>query len=138
MKIIYYSETGNTKDMAELIKEGIESAGKTAEVIEVENAVAAELLKEEVLIFGCPAMGAEELDEQYMIPLMDEIGDAFAGKKVALFGSYGWGAGEWMEEWENKIRAYGAEFIQESLTVNESPEGEDSERCKAFGSALAK
>lgn len=92
MKIVYYSETGNTKAMAELIKEG----------------------------------------------LMEGIGSSFTGKKVALFGSYGWGAGEWMEEWENKIRKFGAELIQESLIVNECPEGEDALRCKEFGRTLAK
>lgn len=135
MKIVYYSGSGNTEKMAELIGEGIESTGKKAELIKIESASVNDIKDEEVIVFGCPAYGDENLEESYVEPFMDEIDGAISGKKVALFGSYGWGDGEWMRNWEERIKSMGAELVKEGLTVNEAPDDEDE--CINFGKEIA-
>jgi flavodoxin short chain len=138
MKIIYWSQTGNTEKMANLIKEGIESEGKKAELVEVSSVSLEDVKNEEILILGGPSSGAEELEETEMEPFVESLNGNIQGKKVALFGSWGWGNGEWMTEWENRMKSYGAILISEGLTVQESPEGEDEEKCIDFGKLIAK
>ena len=121
--------------MAELIGEGIESTGKKAELIKIESASVNDIKDEEVIVFGCPAYGDENLEESYVEPFMDEIDGAISGKKVALFGSYGWGDGEWMRNWEERIKSMGAQLVKEGLTVNEAPDDEDE--CINFGKEIA-
>ncbi len=135
MKIVYYSGSGNTEKMAELIGEGIESTGKKAELIKIESASVNDIKDEEVIVFGCPAYGDENLEESYVEPFMDEIDGLITGKKVALFGSYGWGDGEWMRNWEERIKSMGAQLVKEGLTVNEAPDDEDE--CINFGKEIA-
>lgn len=135
MKIVYYSGSGNTEKMAELIGEGIESTGKKAELIKIESASVNDIKDEEVIVFGCPAYGDENLEESYVEPFMDEIDGLITGKKVALFGSYGWGDGTFMRNWEERIKSMGAELVKEGLTVNEAPDDEDE--CINFGKEIA-
>ena len=135
MKIIFYSGTGNTEKMAELIGQGIELTGKKAELIKIQSASVNDIKDEEVIVFGCPAYGDENLEESYVEPFMDEIDGLITGKKVALFGSYGWGDGEWMRNWEERIKSMGAELVKEGLTVNEAPDDEDE--CINFGKEIA-
>ncbi len=138
MKIIYYSGSGNTRKMGTLIREGIEAGGKCAELISVEEVKAVDIMNEEVIILGCPAVGVEELDEEYIEPLVTALSDKISGKKVALFGSYGWGDGEWMRTWEERMKSYGAELVAEGLIIQEEPKNEDVEVCRAFGTLIAK
>lgn len=138
MKIIYFSQTGNTEKMANLILEGIESEGKKAELAEVSSVSLEDAKNEEILILGCSAYGAEELDDAEMEPFVKSLEGNIQGKKVALFGSWGWGNGEWMKEWEKRMESYGASLIGESLAVQESPEGEDEDKCVSFGRLIAK
>ncbi|OOM16098.1 flavodoxin [Clostridium saccharobutylicum] len=138
MKIIYFSQTGNTEKMADLILEGIELGGKKAELVEVSSVSLDDAKNEEILILGCSAYGSEELDENEMEPFVKSLEGNIQGKKVALFGSWGWGNGEWMTEWEKRMKLYGAILISEGLTVQESPEGEDEDRCRDFGKLIAK
>ncbi|MBD5642387.1 flavodoxin domain-containing protein [Clostridium botulinum] len=126
MKIIYWSQTGNTEKMANLILEGIESEGEKAELVEVSSVSLNDVKNEKILILGCPASGAEELEGNIQ------------GKKVALFGSWGWGNGEWMTEWEKKMESFGAILISEGLTVQEYPEGENEDKCISFGKLIVK
>lgn len=91
---------------------------------------------EEILILGCPAYGAEELEESEMEPFVKSLEGNIQGKKVALFGSWGWGNGEWMTEWENRMESYGATLIGEGLTVQEYPK--DEYKCISFGKLIAK
>lgn len=138
MKIIYFSQTGNTEKMSNLILEGIESEGKKAELAEVSGVSLEDAKNEEILILGCSAYGAEELDDTEMEPFVKSLEGNIQGKRVALFGSWGWGNGEWMKEWEKRMEAYGASLISEGLTVQESPEGEDEDKCVSFGRLIAK
>ncbi|MVX62122.1 flavodoxin [Clostridium chromiireducens] len=138
MKIIYFSQTGNTEKMANLILQGIESEGKKAELIEVSSVSIDDIINEEIIILGCSAYGSEELDDSEMEPFVESLAGKIQGKKVALFGSWGWGNGEWMTEWEKRMESYGSILISEGLTVQESPEGEDEDRCISFGKLIAK
>lgn len=138
MKVVYWSQTGNTEKMANLIAQGIKEAGKEAEVVSLSDITVDDLKNEEIIIFGNPAYGAEQLEESEVEPFVDSLEGNIEGKKVALFGSWGWGEGEWMKELEEKIESYGATLIAEGLTVKESPEGEDETRCIEFGKLIAK
>lgn len=135
--IVYWSGTGNTEAMAKLIKEGAEGAGATASLLQVADADAS-ALNADVMALGCPSMGAEVLEESEFEPYIDSIEGQVSGKKIALFGSYGWGDGEWMRDWTERMKNAGAVLAAESLIVNEAPEGESADQCKAFGAAIAK
>lgn len=138
MKIVYWSGTGNTETMAKLIASGIEESGKKAEVISVSDANPDIFDDEEIVILGCSAMGDEVLEEGEFDPFIDSIASKVANKKVALFGSYGWGDGQWMREWQDRMSGYGAILIDDGLIVNEDPDAEGSEKCKEFGRDIAK
>lgn len=136
MKIVYWSGTGNTAKMAELIGKGIVEGGKAAEIINVSDVNVEELLKDEVLVLGCSAMGDEVLEESEFEPFIDEISTKVSGKKVALFGSYGWGDGQWMRDFEERMFGYGCTIIDEPLIVQNEPDGMESE-CIEFGKKIA-
>ena len=138
MKIVYWSGTGNTEMMANLIASGIKENGKTAEVISVESANPDIFDNEEIVILGCPSMGDEVLEEGEFEPFMESIADKVKNKKVALFGSYGWGDGQWMRDWQDRITGYGAVLIDDGLIVNNDPDDATSEECKEFGRKISK
>lgn len=137
MKVIYWSQTGNTQKMAELIAKGIEEGGKKAELVELGNISVNDLNDEKVIILGSPASGTEELEETQVEPFVQSLEGKIQGKKVALFGSWGWGEGEYLINLEERIKSYGGEIVGESLSVMESPEGEDEAKCVEFGKLIA-
>ena len=136
--VVYWSQTGNTKEMAEAVGEGITAAGKIAKVVEV-GSVSADVLKDAaVFALGCPAMGAEVLEEEEMEPFVAEVEKFASGKKIALFGSYGWGDGEWMRDWEARMQNAGAELVGGAgVMCNEAPDADAVAACKALGTQLA-
>lgn len=136
MKIVYWSGTGNTEKMAQLIKQGIIEAGKTAEALVVSDANVDELLKEDILILGCPAMGDEVLEESEFEPFIEGISSKISGKKAALFGSYGWGDGQWMRDFEEKMTSYGCTIIDSPLIIQNEPD-ENEQECIDFGKKIA-
>ncbi len=135
--VVYWSQTGNTKEMAEAVGAGIEEAGKSAIVVEVAG-VSADVLKDAaVFALGCPAMGAEVLEEEEMEPFVAEVEKFASGKKIALFGSYGWGDGEWMRDWEARMQNAGAELIGGAgVMCNEAPDDNAVAACKALGAQM--
>lgn len=137
MKIIFWTSTGNTESMAELISRGIEQGGKQSELINISDNSSPEIKDEKLVVLGCPAMGDEELDTSEFEPFLDENKELFNGRKVALFGSYGWGDGQWIRTWEDKMREYGAVIAIDSLIVNNAPEGDTADECIEFGKKLA-
>lgn len=137
MKIVYYSSTGNTEKMANLIAKGIIMGGKDAEIISVEQADGNIFDSEDIVILGCPAMGDEVLEESEFEPFIEKISSKVSGKKVALFGSYGWGDGKWMRDWEERMESLGCTLIDDGLIIQNEPE-DDSEECINFGSIIAK
>lgn len=137
MRIIYWSQTGNTEKIAELIKKGIELEGKSAKLVKVSDITVEYIKNEEVIIIGCPACGVETLDETEMEPFINSLQGEIDGKKVALFGSYGWGTGEWMEAWQERMQSYGGVLISDGLIVNEEEIDNNSEIIE-FGKLIAK
>lgn len=137
--IIFWSGTGNTAAMASAIAEGVKEAGAQAELISVENATADMLTEEKSFALGCPSMGAEQLEESVMEPFMCELDNSISGKEIALFGSYGWGDGQWMRDWEERINADGAVVLDgEGLIANNTPSESDLDKCRAMGRSLAR
>lgn len=124
--------------MAQSIGKGIEAAGKTAKVLPMELMSAQELKDAEVFALGCPAMGAEELEDSTVEPFVSEV-EAFAtGKKIALFGSYDWGDGEWMRLWAERMEQAGAVLVDgEGLICHGTPDAEAEVFCEALGKSLA-
>ena len=136
--VVYFSQTGNTETMAKAVAEGVEGAGKEAQLVEAENASAADLEAAKVFALGSPATGTEEVDDSYMAPLMDEIEGSLSGKKVLLFGSYDWGDGEFMRTWEERVTQAGAELVTGAgIIANLSPDDEKIEELKKAGEELA-
>lgn len=137
INIVYWSGTGNTEEMAKIIKEGISSNGKDSNLIEVDDAILSDIEDGNVIVLGCPSMGAEVLEESEMEPFMEEIDDKVAGKTVFLFGSYDWGDGEWMRNWVDRVESNGASKVY-SLIVNNTPDSDDEiEELKNFASQIA-
>lgn len=136
--VVYWSQSGNTQAMAEAVAQGIKDAGKEAEAVDVSAAPIEELKAAKGFAMGCPAMGAEVLEEGEMEPFVCEVEGFAAGKKLALFGSYGWGDGQWMREWTDRMAAAGASVLNgEGLICQEMPDDAAIEECKALGKQLA-
>ena len=129
--VVYWSGTGNTEAMAKAVAEG---AG--AELIQASDFSAAKVAEYDSIAFGCPAMGAEALEESEFEPMFEGVKGALAGKKVALFGSYGWGDGDWMQIWEDDCRAAGINLVADSVMCQGEPDGQALAKCKALGAAL--
>ena len=136
--VIFWTQGGNTQAMAEAVAEGIREGGKEAEVIYV-GSVSADVLKDQpVFALGCPAMGAEVLEESEMEPFVAEVEAFAAGKKIGLFGSYGWGDGEWMRDWVDRMNGAGAIVVGgEGVICQEAPDDEAVNNCKVLGKQLA-
>lgn len=137
VSVVYWSGTGNTQAMAEAVAEGIRAAGAEADVMEVANADAAALAAENAFALGCPSMGAEQLEETEMEPFVETLEPLVSGKKILLFGSYGWGDGEWMRSWEKTCREDGALLAADCVICNEEPDEEGLQSCLNMGRALA-
>ena len=138
VSVVYWSGTGNTQAMAEAVAEGIRDGGADAVLMEVGNADAAALAEEKAFALGCPSMGAEQLEESEMEPFVEALEPLVSGKTILLFGSYGWGDGEWMRDWTERMRNAGAVLIRdEGITANDAPDDEALEECRAAGKELA-
>ena len=135
--VVYWSGTGNTEMMANAVAEGARSAGYEADMYTPSDFAPDVMSGYEKIAFGCPSMGAEQLEEGEFEPMFSALEPELGGKKRALFGSYGWGDGEWMRNWEDACRSDGAELIAEGLIVNETPDDDALESCKGLGASLA-
>lgn len=136
--IIYWSGTGNTENMATGVMDGAKSEGVNVKLLSVQEAKVEDVLKADAVALGCPSMGSEQLEESEMEPFIESISDAIEGKDTALFGSYGWGNGEWMADWQERMKSYGARVIEDGLIINNEPDEEGIEKCKELGKLLAK
>ena len=136
--VAYWSQTGNTAAMAAAIGDGITEAGKEAVVTDISSVSMDDLQAASAFALGCPAMGAEVLEEGEMEPFVTEV-EAFAsGKKIGLFGSYGWGDGQWMRDWEERMTAAGATVLNgEGLICQETPDDDAIKQCEELGEQLA-
>lgn len=135
--VVYWSGTGNTEIMAEKIAEGASSTGANV-VIYTASDFGVDLMDEyDIIAFGCPSMGAEELEDSEFEPMFEQCRPKLKDKDIVLFGSYSWGSGEWMEEWEENCINDGANLIHQSLIINEEPDIEEEKVCFNLGKKLA-
>lgn len=130
--VVCWSGTGNTEAMAQAIAE---SAG--AELFACADFDAAKVDEFDAIAFGCPSMGAEQLEEDEFEPLFNACVPKLSGKKIALFGSYGWGDGEWMRNWQEQCEGDGAVLVAEPVICNDAPDDDALEACKTLGAKLA-
>lgn len=136
--VVYWSQSGNTQVMAEAVGKGIMDSGKEAAVVYVGNASIEELKNAKCFALGCPAMGAEVLEEVEMDPFVSEVEGFASGKTIALFGSYGWGDGQWMRDWTDRMNGCGANVLNgEGLICHETPDETAIAECEALGKQLA-
>ena len=132
VSIVYWSGTGNTEAMANAAAEGAKNAGAEVELLPV-SAASADVVGSDALLFGCPAMGAEELEESEFEPFFSSVEGSLSGKKVGLFGSYDWGDGEWMRTWQQRVEAAGGVMIEDGLICNNAPDDDALAACQHAG-----
>ena len=135
--VVYWSGTGNTESMADAVAQGAKDKGAEVKLFTPDSFNSSMVDEFDAIAFGCPAMGAEELEESEFEPMFSDCESKLGGKKIALFGSYGWGDGEWMRNWEERCVGDGAVLACESVICNEAPDDDAQASCKALGKALA-
>ena len=135
--VVYWSSTGNTEAMAQAVIEGARKAGASAELFTATEFDGGKVDAFDAIAFGCPAMGAEELEDSEFAPMFEACESKLSGKKIALFGSYGWGDGEWMRTWEDTCRNDGASLVCDSVICQEAPDDDALNACRSLGEALA-
>ena len=135
--VVYWSSTGNTEAMAQAALEGAKRAGAEAELFTAAEFDGGKMDEFDAVAFGCPAMGAEELEDGEFAPMFETCESKLSGKKIALFGSYGWGDGEWMRTWEEDCASAGIRLAADSVTCCEAPDDEALSACQALGKKLA-
>lgn len=134
--VVYWSGTGNTEEMATAVMEGAKENGADATMLTATEFDESMLDSFDAIAFGCPSMGSEQLEESEFEPMFVSCEPKLKGKKIALFGSYGWGDGEWMRNWEDTCKSDGAVLACDSVICNDAPDDEALENCKALGAAL--
>jgi len=135
--VVYWSGTGNTEAMANAVADGMKEKGAEAVIFTASEFNSSKVPEFDAIAFGCPAMGAEVLEEDEFEPMFTEVEGALKDKKVALFGSYGWGDGEWMRSWEERCVNAGITLAAESLIINEAPDEDGIQKCRDLGQTLA-
>lgn len=136
LSVIYWSGSGNTEAMASAVADGAKVDGIEVELLNVSNSSIDTVNNSDYIALGCPAMGDEVLEEGEMQPFVDSIANAVKGKSVALFGSYGWGDGTWMRNWEEVMEQYGANLVDDGLIINDMPDDDGLEQCRQLGKSL--
>ena len=135
--VVYWSGTGNTEAMAHFVAEGAKEAGAEVSVFTAAEFSADKMDEFDAIAFGCPSMGAEQLEESEFEPMFSDCEAKLGGKKIALFGSYGWGDGEWMRTWEETCKNDGAVMACDFVICNEAPDADAETACTDLGKALA-
>jgi flavodoxin I len=136
--VIYWSGTGNTQAMAEAVGTGAAGADVNVVVKPVNAAVTGDILQADAVALGCPSMGCEVLEEGEMEPFVQSLGrEALQGKAMGLFGSYDWGDGQWMRDWQERMEKQGVRLVAAGLTLRNTPDEAGLARCRELGAALA-
>lgn len=135
--VIYASTTGNTEAMANAINESVAASGAEVVFGTADSADKDAVLSADVILLGSPAMGDEVLEDS-VEDFFAGIEGSLSGKKVALFGSYDWGDGQWLRDWEDRVKSSGASIAAESLMVHLTPEDADIAKCKDWAAAAIK
>ena len=134
--VVYWSGTGNTEAMANAVAEGAKAAGADVSIFGASEFTANQIDEFDGIAFGCPAMGAEVLEESEFEPMFESCEVKLIGKKVGIFGSYGWGDGELMRDWADRCKTDGMNLVSDGVMCNDAPDDAGIEECKALGKAL--
>lgn len=134
--VVYWSGTGNTEEMANAVLEGAKEKGADAALYTPDSFDASMVEEQDAIAFGCPSMGCEELEDTEFEPMFSACKEKLGGKRIALFGSYGWGDGEWMRTWEETCKEAGGVLACDSVICKEAPDDEAVSACKALGGVL--
>ena len=134
--IVYWSGTGNTAAMADKIFDSAKESGADAELFTASEFSADKVDKFDFIAFGCPSMGCEQLEDMEFEPMFEQCKPKLKGKNIALFGSYGWGGGEWMRTWESDCEAAGITLAAESVICQDEPDEDALAACAKLGEAL--
>ena len=129
--VVYWSGTGHTQAMAEAVADAAQAELFTAAEFDADKAGTYD-----ASAFGCPSMGNEQLEESEFEPMFEGCKGALDGKRIALFGSYGWGDGEWMRTWESDCKDAGAVLACESVICQDEPDDDALAACRSLGEAL--
>ena len=135
--VVFWSGTGNTEEMAKAVVSGAQGAGASVSKYTATEFSDSLVDGFDAIAFGCPAMGSESLEDSEFEPMFEAVKGKLSGKSIALFGSYGWGDGEWMRNWEDDCKAAGAVLAVDSVICNDAPDEDALAACKALGAALA-
>ena len=136
--VVFWSGTGNTEAMAKSVASGAGAAGAEVDILTASEFDAAKVADYDAIAFGCPAMGSEQLEEEEFEPMFSAAEGTLSGKKIALFGSYGWGDGQWMRDWRSRCDDAGADLYgTEDLIVNDAPDEAAQAACRELGRKLA-
>jgi flavodoxin short chain len=136
--IAYWSGTGNTEAMAKSVAKGVTEAGAEVTLKPVAEVTGEMVKTAETIAFGCPAMGAEVLEETEMEPFISRLTSAeVGGKALGLFGSYDWGDGQWMRDWVERMKGLGANVDGEGIAANLAPSNDALDQCRELGKRLA-
>ena len=135
--VVYWSGTGNTETMAKAVGAAAEAKGAEVSYFTASEFNADVMVGFDAVAFGCPAMGAVVLEEDEFEPMFSGLEGSLSGKKIGLFGSYGWGDGQWMRDWQNRAKNAGAELVMDGVMANNEPDDAALSECKALGEALA-
>lgn len=136
LAVVYWSGTGNTEQMANVVADAAKAKGMEVDLLGPNEFDSSKVDAYDAIVFGCPAMGAEVLEESEFEPMFTSVEGSLSGKKVGLFGSYGWGDGQWMRDWEDRVRASGAELVQDGVMANNAPDDTALAQCAALVDAL--
>ncbi|MDM8299924.1 flavodoxin [Collinsella tanakaei] len=134
--VVFWSGTGNTEAMAQAVAEGATAKGAEVDLIQASDFSADSVAAYDAIAFGCPAMGDEELEADEFQPMWDAVTPELNGKTIALFGSYDWGTGEWMDTWKDDAEGTGASVV-ETVIANNEPDDEAVSACNDLGASLA-
>ena len=135
--VVYWSGTGNTEKMAQAVANAASAKGADVDLLTVDAFDTGAVSAYDAIAFGCPAMGAEVLEESEFEPMFAAVEGSLGGKTIGLFGSYGWGDGEWMRSWEDRCRAANAILVMDGVMANNEPDDEALAACASLGEALA-
>ncbi len=136
--VVFWTSGDHTRAMAEFVAQAARGAGADVDLLEADGFSAADVAQYDALAFGCPAMGSEVLEEDVFQPMWDEVKEVLGGKKVGLFGSYGWGGGEWMRNWTEEAQGLGLNLVKDGVAAEEYEEGAAEEAdLQELGEALA-
>lgn len=136
--VIYWSGTGNTEAMAIAVSEGIIRSSASVNLCQVDGITSEEAASAHRLALGCPSMGCEELEESEFEPFFSQLEGHLNGKTVVLFGSYGWGSGEWMDLWRQRVEDAGGQLCADPVIANYAPDEDALAQCRSLGQTLAR